>query len=243
MREQEGVRFDEAMRRIQDRLGVSTQAGVAAKLGIKRAAVTAAKERGVIPGSWLLRLKADFGLSPRWVLTGEGAPLAQDNVVRTATPLAGHAVVRLAGAGTEAAVDFISLPYFDVEVDEEGSLAGLKRTMKAYLAFQAPWIHAKGSPARMGIYKVIRDNMHAVAPDGSVVLADESQNVFVNNKIFIVRHNGEIKLKRLRRSLDASGREVLELLSEDGVTPPEVLGPDDDLEILAKALWVGHPLD
>lgn len=42
-------------------------------LGIRQSSVSDAQKRGVIPAEWLLKLLRKKGVSPDWVLTGEGS--------------------------------------------------------------------------------------------------------------------------------------------------------------------------
>jgi SOS-response transcriptional repressor LexA len=136
-------------------------------------------------------------------------------------------------------IDFVPVPYFDVRV--AGSPGGTVENVlkvKSYLAFNRDWIHHQGNPDNMAVYRVVGESMSEIIPDGSVVLVDENRREPVSGKIFVVRHNGELKIKELRR--DKQGR--LFLVSRGLSLPEEEIRPDDRFDILARAIWVGYTL-
>lgn len=78
----EGFVFEEAMERIRRVTGLRTQVEIAAALDIRQSSISDAKRRQNIPDGWLVRLLLDYGLSPRWILTGEGEAYLQDDPER-----------------------------------------------------------------------------------------------------------------------------------------------------------------
>jgi hypothetical protein len=65
--------FHAALERIMASGGVRTQTGLASFLGVSQSSVWDAKTRAEgIPAGWLVTLVERYGISPRWVKTGEG---------------------------------------------------------------------------------------------------------------------------------------------------------------------------
>ena len=64
--------FDAAYRRIMDVTGVTRQIDLAELFGIRQSSISDAKRRGSIPERWLVALLRKQGVSPEWILTGQG---------------------------------------------------------------------------------------------------------------------------------------------------------------------------
>ena len=67
-----GLTFEAQYKRVLAAAGCGTQAQLAAVLGIKQSAVSAAKRRKAVPSDWLVRLFEKQRLNPDWVRTGSG---------------------------------------------------------------------------------------------------------------------------------------------------------------------------
>ena len=65
--------FEQAMARLADVLGITTQAELAEKMGIRQSSVADAKKRGGIPDSWLLKLVCAYHINPLWIVHGAGS--------------------------------------------------------------------------------------------------------------------------------------------------------------------------
>lgn len=64
--------FEAVMDRIKAATGLRTQVELAAAFDIRQSSVSDAKRRDTIPDSWLVKLLLVYGLSPDWILRGEG---------------------------------------------------------------------------------------------------------------------------------------------------------------------------
>lgn len=106
-----------------------------------------------------------------------------------------------------------------------------------YLSFRTEWIRAKGNPAYMSAIRAFGDSMSPTIPDGSVVLVDESRRQFVANKVFYIRHNGQMYIKRLAGT--PAGIAIVS--DQDGSIQP--LRPDDDFEIIGRCIWTARDID
>lgn len=71
--------FDTAMERIRATTGLRTQVELAAALDIRQSSISDARRRDSIPDSWLVKLLLDYGLSPLWIESGQGAVYLKDD--------------------------------------------------------------------------------------------------------------------------------------------------------------------
>ncbi|SBW07786.1 Bacteriophage CI repressor helix-turn-helix domain-containing protein [uncultured delta proteobacterium] len=65
--------FEQAMARLADALGITTQSELAEKMGIRQSSVADAKKRGGIPDSWLLKMVCTYHINPLWIVHGAGS--------------------------------------------------------------------------------------------------------------------------------------------------------------------------
>ena len=133
------------------------------------------------------------------------------------------------------------LTYTEVPLREAtGSMGGGStetgdRTL-TYLSFRTEWIRSKGNPEYMTVIRAFGDSMDPTIPDGSVVLIDEARRQFVKNRIYYLRYNGQMYIKRL---VERDGR--LAIVSDND--PNLLLVSDaDDFEIIGRCIWTARDL-
>lgn len=106
-----------------------------------------------------------------------------------------------------------------------------------YLSFRTDWIRSKGNPEYMTVIRAFGDSMEPTIPDGSVVLIDEGRRQFVKNKVYYLRYNGQMYIKRL---VERDGH--LAIASDND--PNLLLVSDaDDFEIIGRCIWTARELD
>lgn len=117
-----------------------------------------------------------------------------------------------------------------------GSTETGDRTL-TYLSFRTEWIRSKGNPENMTVIRAFGDSMEPTIADGSVVLIDEGRRQFVKNKIYYLRYNGQMYIKRL---VDRDGH--LAIVADND--PNSYLISDaDDFEIIGRCIWAARELD
>lgn len=67
--------FDSQYRRVFEAAGCRTQIQLAAMFEIKQSSVSDAKRRQSVPAEWLLKLLLRKGISPAWIIHGQGPRL------------------------------------------------------------------------------------------------------------------------------------------------------------------------
>lgn len=75
-----------ALQRVYEAVGCRTQVELAQFLGIRQSSISDAKRRKAIPADWLLKILREKGISPDWILTGEGPRTMQAAGYATAEP-------------------------------------------------------------------------------------------------------------------------------------------------------------
>ncbi len=106
-----------------------------------------------------------------------------------------------------------------------------------YLSFRTDWIRAKGNPEYMTVIRAFGDSMEPTIPDGSVVLIDEGRRQFVKNKVYYLRHNGQMYIKRL---VERDGRPAI---ASDNAPGLVLISDADDFEIIGRCIWTARELD
>ncbi|WP_232502856.1 XRE family transcriptional regulator [Solidesulfovibrio magneticus] len=117
-----------------------------------------------------------------------------------------------------------------------GSTETGDRTL-SYLSFRTDWIRSKGNPEYMTAIRAFGDSMEPTIADGSVVLIDEGRRQFVKNKVYYLRYNGQMYIKRL---IDAGGRLGI---ASDADANVLLVSDADDFEIIGRCIWTARELD
>ncbi len=105
-----------------------------------------------------------------------------------------------------------------------------------YLGFKTEWIRAKGNPKFMSAIRAYGDGMFPEIMDGSLVLVDENRKQFVSGKIYYLRYQGQMYIKRL---VERDGEIFVTADNEDA---PLAAADADDFEIIGRCIWVGREL-
>lgn len=64
--------INKQLERVFEALGIKNQRHLSDVLGISPARITDAKNRGVFPSEWTVKLSTGYNLNPAWLLTGQG---------------------------------------------------------------------------------------------------------------------------------------------------------------------------
>ena len=87
-------------------------------------------------------------------------------------------------------------------------------------------------PENLKIFKACGDSMFPTIEDGDILLVDIGRNDFNNGGVFLLTINNDWFIKRLRLKITGE----LEIISENTKKygEPEILRPDDDVEVVIK---------
>ncbi len=106
---------------------------------------------------------------------------------------------------------------------------------KDWFSFQSSWLRRKGNPQAMRLFCLDGDSMEPTLLSGDMVMIDQSQTRVSTGRIYLVRINDELMLKRLESRPDRT------LLKSDNpaYSAIEVRREDEsaDIEIFGRMVW------
>lgn len=178
---------------------------------VKIADLESGKQKN-IPLDLAKKISKEYKINFEWLLTGEGEMLAIHAINIVKIPQRGE-VDCAAGNGCiisdENITDYVS---FDNKILKE---------------LGANISHCE-------IIRVKGDSMYPTLQTGDKVLVDTSQKEIFDNKIYIIRIDNELKIKRIHKL--SSGK--VGITSDNPFYQPETLDPEKvDFEICGRVLW------
>lgn len=224
----ENISAEAVIKRMMKALEVTTQSALASALGVHRAAVSDAKRQNRVPAEWLLRLLRSHGLNPNWLETGLGvAHICDIEGSENGSP-----------EEMGWAKDYVVIPEFgganrDLRQSSVVSVPGI-------VVFQRAWLESKGEISFMRLLRVGGESMSPTLADNDLVLVDFSQRDVVAGKIYAVRMDDQIVVKRLEKKpglivLESDNRSLYEPIEVDPLRHVNV-------EIIGKVLWVSRDM-
>ena len=213
------MKFDIFIRRAFEALKISSQNRLAILLGINRAGITQAKNKGTVPDKWILDLYRKYGVNPDWIETGKGKIFIAErdgSVIVPEYKSVPHVKARLcAGDGS-------------FEVDENISDCWMFRT---------DWLKRKGSPSHMILIDIYGNSMEPALKDGDTVLIDTSEKDILAGSIYAVGIDDTIMVKRIEKH---PGKLVL--MSDNKDYEPVYLSQNEmnSVRIIGKVVWISR---
>ena len=213
------MKFDLFIRRAFEALQISSQNKLAILLGINRAGITQAKNKGTVPDKWILDLYRKYGINPDWIETGKGKMFIVERDGSVVVPeyrSAPHVKARLcAGDGS-------------FEVDEN---------INDYWLFRADWLNNKGSASHMILIDIYGTSMEPELKHGDTVMLDTSQKDILAGSIYAVGIDDTIMVKRIEKH---PGKLVLRSDNKD--YEPVYLSRNemDGFRIIGKIVWISR---
>lgn len=144
----------------------------------------------------------------------------------------------------EADEDFAMLRRLDVKASAGAGNLVFYETEKGRLAFRRDFLRAEGvrEDDAVVIY-ADGQSMEPTIPDGAVLLVNTAHKELSNNDIFVIRLDGEILVKRLRKEI-GGGVLIVSDNPEKHRYPDLLVTPDkeDHLSIIGRVFWMGARL-
>lgn len=215
---EQGGGFDGFFARASRAAGLSSQADLAAMLGVHRSAVTQAKKKDAVPKAWVLTVSRQTGTDPDWLEFG---------------------TERSRGGAVSEAGDYLAVPKVRARLSAGGGSFETGGEVEEYYSFRRGWLRRKGQPGSMVLMDVVGNSMEPEIRHGDLALIDQSQTAVVAYAIFAVGVEDTVLIKRLEKRPGA-----LALLSDNHDYAPIVLSGDalDALRIIGRVLWLGREL-
>ena len=228
----EGFGAAQIIARMMQALDLTTQSALAEELGVSRGAVSDAKSKDKIPAEWMLKLFRGHGLNPFWMETGRGAMYLDQRTVRENLPPAPGQ------GGGEEGFDFV--PMVDARLSGGGGSLETSDRVVGYYAFRRAWLSGRGKIDAMRLMRVTGQSMEPTLEDEDVVLVDLSQRDILAGKIYAVRMDDEIVVKRLEKK---PGSLVLVSDNRRFYDPLEVqLSEQINLEVVGRVIWMAREM-
>ncbi|MBW2607625.1 MAG: helix-turn-helix domain-containing protein [Deltaproteobacteria bacterium] len=213
------MKFDIFIRRVFEALKISSQNRLAILLGINRAGITQAKNKGTVPDKWILDLYRKYGINPDWIETGKGKMFIAERTGSVVVPeykCVPHVKARLcAGDGS-------------FEVDEN---------ICDYWMFRTDWLKSKGVTSDMILIDVYGNSMEPELKDGDTVLIDTSRKEILAGSIYAVGIDDTIMVKRIEKH---PGKLVLMSDNKDYETIYLSISEMDSVRIIGKIVWISR---
>lgn len=212
--------------RMMAALGVTTQKALADELGLVRGAVSDAKAKGKVPAEWMLKLLRKHHVSPAWLETGEGEMF-------------------IASEGREERMAYGEeryewAPMVEARASAGGGSLETGERILGYYAFRRDWITGKGNVKSMRLMRVTGESMQPTLQDDDVVLVDLSQRDILAGKIYAVRMDDEMVVKRLEKK---PGKLVLLSDNRALYEPLEIsLAEYANVEVLGRVIWMAREM-
>lgn len=216
------------LHRMMDAVGAKTQTELAEVLQVGKAAISDAKQRGVTPPGWLIRLsRPPYCVNPTWLETGVGA-------VRIKDGFAEH----IPGYGHFPSPEFECVPMARARPSADGKGLADGPGAESCYAFHRQWLLHKGPVESLRLMRVTGESMRPTLQDEDVVLVDESQKDILEGKIYVIRIDGDIVVKRVGKK---PGKLVL-ISDNRGHYPPMDLDleAEPDIAVIGRVIWLGR---
>ncbi len=220
--------FSSVLHRMLHGTGTRTQTELAEILKIGKAAISDAKRRKIIPAEWFLKLsRAPFFLNPNWIETGTGLMHLPGVDVADGSYEYGMGELR----------EFFSPPQAKAKPGENGQELDVASKTSSY-AFKLAWLKNVGQLGQMKFLRFTGDSMLPTLLNNDMLLIDESQRDVLEGKIYALRMDQDIVVKRVAKKpgklvLISDNRELYEPLEIDVIL-------QDNVQIIGRVVWVGR---
>ncbi|MDR8787929.1 HTH-type transcriptional regulator PrtR [Burkholderia multivorans] len=140
--------------------------------------------------------------------------------------------------------DFAMLRRLDVKASQGKGKLVFSEEERGRLAFRRDFLQREGVKVEYAVL-IYGDgkSMEPTIPDGAILLVDTAQQELRNNKIFAIKLDGEILVKRLRREI-GGGILVVSDNPDKHNFPDILVTPDkeDHISIIGRTFWMGARL-
>ncbi len=199
----------------------------AARFRVSKSTLVRYEKGETLPDAgFLLQLCDELGLSPGWVLAGEG-PMRREDVENCE-----KALVSTAGLDQD---EYDLVPRYAVEVSAGHGIWPDQEQVVEKLAFKRSWLRNLGLQLRNLVLVTARgDSMEPTFYDGDLLLVDLSQTNIVDGGISVIRTDGLLLAKRLQAGFGDQVTVISDNPRYDRLTTTK-----DQLNIVGRVVWRG----
>lgn len=136
----------------------------------------------------------------------------------------------------------VDIPIIPNTVDKSMSLPEILSTSQKSAMLEQRTIEEFNWKAESLFIVIAKDNsMHPIIKDKAEVIVDNSQNQIENNKIYVIKINSEVYIRKLMKS-PITG--IISLIPENKQDfPTDEISPTDDFMVLGKVVYLKVALE
>ena len=140
-------------------------------------------------GTFLRDIRTKIGVSPTWLLLGEGPKYITTSDQNWSKP--------------DRKTQFIPIPRFDVAASAGNGSISESELGTGHYAFNLSWLERRGLTANhLAVIEVNGDSMEPELYNGDLILLDRAQDEPKDGHIFVVRYSDELFVKRVQTMPD-----------------------------------------
>jgi phage repressor protein C with HTH and peptisase S24 domain len=234
-------RPDQVLARLKQAAHCSSDAALAAFLGITHQALSRARSGGKVPSAWIPLIAEKTGVTTDWLFFGRGPvyPAQTSSAGMRQTPPVSREPVKTRGAQTAEAenVELVLLPLVVARLSAGGGSLENGGELVGHFAFRSDWVHRKGNPEQMVLMRVTGDSMEPEIRHGDMVLIDRGKSQIYGHALYAVGIDDEIYIKEVET---LPGKRLVLRSLNARYSPVEVdLRGDlaDSVRIIGRVLW------
>lgn len=175
------VSFDGVINRLKNYLMIEQDQDIAEKIGLKRGAFYTRRKSGSIPFDHIINALKDTDANLEYIFYGIG-----DDKIKQKLKL-----------DNDAPIGNIAIRYFD----DVSASAGYGCLNGDHCEYETVYVDRnllpKATSKNIEAIRVFGDSMHPTISEGDTIFVDKSQRDIRNGKIFIIRINDEVFVKRI----------------------------------------------
>ncbi len=210
------MKFAPFFKRICEAMKINTPRELANIIGISTSSIYSAKRRNSVPPRWVLKLAQKNNFDVNWLMTGKGEPHIDNEIAYRSVPMV-EARLSAGGGSLDVGTEAID-----------------------HIPFSLDWLHRKGVPDKMVMFRTTGDSMEPIISDGDTVLVDMSRKDITNGRIYAVSIDDAIVLKRVEK-IEGQSNQInqIKLISENCLYPPEIHSEEraQGIRIIGKMIW------
>lgn len=136
---------------------------------------------------------------------------------------------------TKLPTNIISIPFYPVKAAAGEGVNVPEYEEKDVLHFDKRWLQAVvgHNPEHLTLIRAEGDSMFPLIQNGDLLMVDDSVKEVIPNKVFVIRQDNKLRVKRLRTEFTG---ETL-IISDNHNYPNEIM--DKETEIIGQVVWNG----
>lgn len=146
------------------------------------------------------------------------------------------------GLKKEASADYYYIPAYEIEASAgHGAFTEGATTPAKHLAFRKDWVHDRRlSPSSLSAIFTRGDSMAPTIPDGATILVDGSRTVPLDGKIYVIRMDNRLWVKRVQWIPSGGLRLISDNRTYDSFDISKAELAHDDIQICGQVVNVSY---